>query len=83
MSAILSALGAWFIGIFTKDLLNWALGTIQTNLKTGADEAAAASQAQADAQQLANAKTSGDKTSAATQINTDTFGTTPPPGSST
>jgi hypothetical protein len=66
------------LGILSKDFFTFVWGLISTSYATYQAQQAAAAQAQADADQLQNAKTQGDKTDAATQINNDTFGSGTP-----
>jgi hypothetical protein len=73
-AAMMSALGAWILGILSKDALAFVWSLISKTWATYQSEQAAATQAQADAAQLAAAKTTQDKIDAANKINSDTFG---------
>lgn len=73
LTGILSAFGAWLVGVVSKDALAFVWGLISQAWANYQAGQAVAQQAQADQTQLQNAKTPGDKTNAATAIDHDTF----------
>lgn len=74
MSITLSAIGAWLIGVLSKDILAFLWSLLSQAYSNWQAQKAVAQQAQADASALAAAKTAQEKIDAANAINHDTFG---------
>lgn len=71
--SVLSAIGAWILGVLSKDVLSWLANLISTAWANYKSQQDVAEQAAADAAQLAAAKTQADKDAAANAISHDTF----------